>query len=166
MIAASHFIPDILARFNHYKSLADRTFTQLQPEEWHWRPSPESNSIAIIVQHLYGNMMSRFTHFLTEDGEKSWRRRDAEFEPMDMTPQDLLDCWATGWSHVLNTVGSLTDEQLMQQVAIRGDRMKAYDAVLRQLAHYSYHIGQIVTIGKMLRDQSWQNLSIPKKKLN
>ncbi|MCU0395798.1 MAG: DUF1572 domain-containing protein [Chitinophagaceae bacterium] len=164
MISADMFVPDVLARFNHYKSLADRTFTQLKPDEWHWRPSPESNSIAIIVQHLYGNMMSRFTHFLTEDGEKPWRRRDAEFETMDMTAQDLLDCWATGWSHVLNTVGALTDEQLTQEVTIRGEPMRAYDAVLRQLAHYSYHIGQIVTMGKMLRDQNWQNLSIPKMK--
>lgn len=162
MIAGASFKADVIARFKYYKALGDKTFQQLNDEEWQWRPSPESNSIAIIVQHMYGNMMSRFTNFLTEDGEKPWRKRDAEFEAMEVTKQDLVDFWETGWSHVLNTINNLTDEQLSQPVTIRAEKLAAYDAILRQLAHYSYHIGQIVVIGKMIKDAGWQNLSVPK----
>lgn len=162
MISAASFTKDIVTRFTSYKNLADKTFAQLSEADMHWRPSADSNSIAIIMQHLYGNMMSRFTNFLTEDGEKAWRRRDAEFEPMEVSKQDLLDFWETGWSHVLSTISSLTDEQLLQDVTIRTEKLKAYDAVLRQLAHYSYHVGQIVTIGKMIKDKDFKSLSIPK----
>lgn len=162
MIPASSFTSDVVSRFKYYKALADKTFAQLSEAEMKWHPSPESNSIAIVIQHMYGNMMSRFTNFLTEDGEKPWRKRDAEFEPMDVSKSDLIDFWETGWSHVFNAISSLTDEQLMQDVTIRTEKLKAYDAVLRQLAHYSYHVGQIVTTGKMIRDKDWQNLSVAK----
>ncbi len=162
MINGTNFTSDVIARFNYYKALGDKTFAQLSGEELKWQPSPESNSIAIIVQHMYGNMMSRFTNFLTEDGEKPWRKRDAEFEAMDVTKQDLVDFWETGWSHVFNTISNLSDDQLNHSVTIRGDQMAAYDAILRQLAHYSYHVGQIVVIGKMIKDAGWQNLSVPK----
>jgi hypothetical protein len=162
MISAASFTTDIIARFNYYKNLADKTFVQLSESDMRWRPSEDSNSIAIIMQHLYGNMMSRFTNFLTEDGEKVWRKRDAEFEPMAVSKQDLLDFWETGWSHVLSTISSLTDEQLLQDVTIRTEKLKAYDALLRQLAHYSYHVGQIVMIGKMIKGSEFVSLSIPK----
>jgi hypothetical protein len=162
MIDGTSFKADVIARLKYYKALGDKTFKQLADEELRWQPSPESNSIAIIVQHMYGNMMSRFTNFLTEDGEKPWRKRDAEFEAMEVTKQDLVDFWETGWSLVFNTISNLTDEQLNQPVAIRTEKLPAYDAILRQLAHYSYHIGQIVVIGKMIKDASWQNLSVPK----
>lgn len=162
MISATLFKQDISTRFSYYKKLADKTFEQLSEEEMRFRPSPDSNSIAIIIQHMYGNMMSRFTNFLTEDGEKPWRKRDAEFEAMDVSKQDLIDFWETGWSHVLATIASLTEEQLMQDITIRSEKLRAYDALLRQLAHYSYHVGQIVTIGKMIRDTDWKSLSIPK----
>jgi hypothetical protein len=162
MIAGAGFTADVIARFKYYKALGDKTFAQLSEEQIKWQPSPESNSITIIVQHMYGNMMSRFTNFLTEDGEKPWRKRDAEFEVMDISKQDLVDFWETGWSHVLNTINNLTDEQLNQPVTIRSEKLAAYDAILRQLAHYSYHIGQIVVIGKMIKDAGWQNLSVPK----
>lgn len=162
MISAASFTTDIVARFNYYKKLADKTFEQLNESDMRWRPSADSNSIAIIIQHMYGNMMSRFTNFLTEDGEKAWRKRDAEFEPMEVSKQDLLDFWETGWSHVLSTIASLTDEQLLQDVTIRTEKLKAYDAVLRQLAHYSYHVGQIVVIGKMIKNSEFLSLSIPK----
>jgi hypothetical protein len=122
-------------------------------------PHAHSNSIAIIVQHMYGNMMSRFTNFLTEDGEKPWRNRDAEFEPIDISKQDLLDFWETGWSRVFSVISSLTDENLLAPVSIRGEQLAAYDAVLRQLAHYSYHIGQIVWLGKIIKQGDWKNLS-------
>jgi hypothetical protein len=162
MIDALSFKADVIARFRYYKLLADKTFAQLSHDEMLWMPSSESNSIAIIVQHMYGNMMSRFTDFLTEDGEKPWRKRDAEFEPMDVSKQDLLDFWETGWSTVFSTIESLTSEQLMEDVTIRSEKLKAYDAILRQLAHYSYHIGQIVFIGKLIRNEGWSNLSVPK----
>jgi hypothetical protein len=162
MIAGTSFTADVIARLKYYKALGDKTFNQLTDEELQWKASPESNSIAIIVQHMYGNMMSRFTNFLTEDGEKPWRKRDAEFEAMEVTKQDLVDFWETGWSMVFNTISNLTDEQLNQQVTIRGEKLAAYDAILRQVAHYSYHIGQIVVIGKMIKDAGWQNLSVSK----
>lgn len=162
MITAADFTKDIIARFTYYKQLGHKTFAQLSEDELKWEPAEGANSIAIIVQHMYGNMMSRFTHFLTEDGEKPWRNRDAEFEPMNVSKQDLIDFWETGWSHVLSTIGSLSDAQLMQDVTIRTEKLKAYDALLRQLAHYGYHIGQIVMLGKMLRKNDWQNLSVPK----
>jgi len=162
MISAASFTTDIVTRFKYYKHLADKTFEQLSEADMHWRPSADSNNIAIIMQHMYGNMMSRFTNFLTEDGEKPWRKRDAEFEPMEVSKQDLVDFWETGWSHVLSTISSLNDEQLLQDVTIRMEKLKAYDAVLRQLAHYSYHVGQIVTIGKMMKDKDFKSLSIPK----
>lgn len=162
MIDAKLFREDLLARLKAYKTLGDKTFVQLGEEDFHFRPSPDSNSIAIIIQHLYGNMMSRFTNFLSEDGEKPWRRRDAEFEQMQVSRQDLVDFWETGWSHVLATVNSLSPEHMMQEITIRHEKHRVYDALLRQLAHYSYHTGQIVTIGKMIRDKAWQSLSIPK----
>ncbi len=162
MINAASFTTDIVTRLKYYKHLADKTFAQLSEAEVHWRPSNGSNSVAIIVQHMYGNMMSRFTNFLTEDGEKPWRNRDAEFEKMEVSKQDLIDFWETGWSLVLSVISSLTDEQLIQDVTIRTEKLKAYDAVLRQLAHYSYHIGQIVTIAKMIKDKDFISLSIPK----
>ncbi|MCU0333939.1 MAG: DUF1572 domain-containing protein [Chitinophagaceae bacterium] len=163
MLTAAAFTTDIVARFKYYKALGDQTFAQLSESELKWTPHAEGNSIAIIVQHLYGNMMSRFTNFLTEDGEKPWRNRDAEFEPMDISKQDLIDFWETGWSHVFAAISSLTNDNLLTPVFIRGEQLSAYHAVLRQLAHYSYHVGQIVLLGKMIRQQDWHNLSIPKK---
>lgn len=162
MFSATNFTSTIATRFNYYKQLADKTFAQLSEDEMHWRPTAESNSIAIIMQHLYGNMMSRFTHFLTEDGEKLWRKRDAEFEPMELTKQDLLDCWETGWSLVLSSIQSLSEAELMQTVYIRSEPLTAFDAILRQLAHYSYHVGQIVCLGKMMKNENWNNLSVQK----
>lgn len=163
MITAAVFKTDVVARFKYYKALGDKTFAQLTEAELKWAPQADSNSIAIIVQHMYGNMMSRFTNFLTEDGEKPWRNRDAEFEPMDISKQDLIDFWETGWSHVFSAIASLNEENLLAPVTIRGEQLTAYDAVLRQLAHYSYHIGQIVWLGKMIKQADWNNLSIPRK---
>ena len=158
------FIEDTLKRMLYYKSLADKTFEQLEENDFFFKPSPESNSIAIIIQHMYGNMMSRFTNFLTEDGEKAWRKRDMEFETNEFTKQDLLDCWQTGWSLVESVIKSLQAEDLDKEITIRGEGLFVYDALLRQLAHYPYHVGQIVLIGKMIKDTEWKNLSVPKGK--
>lgn len=158
-----NFIEDSLKRMLYYKSLADKTFEQLEDADFFFKASGESNSIAIIIQHMYGNMMSRFTHFLTEDGEKPWRKRDEEFEENEFSRQDLMDCWNTGWATVESAMHALKEEDLLKEITIRGEKLFAYDAILRQLAHYPYHAGQIVFIGKMLRDKHWKNLSMPKK---
>jgi hypothetical protein len=155
-------IEDILKRLLYYKSLGDKTFDQLEENDFFYRASPESNSIAIIIQHMYGNMMSRFSNFLTEDGEKAWRNRDAEFEANEFTRQDLIDCWQTGWSLVQSVIINLSHEDLEKEITIRGEKLFVYDALLRQLAHYPYHVGQIVLIGKMIKDTAWKNLSVPK----
>ncbi len=157
-----NFTEDALKRMFYYKSLGDKTFEQLEEKDFFYKPNDESNSIAIIIQHLYGNMMSRFTNFLTEDGEKAWRKRDAEFEPMNFSKQDLLDCWNTGWYTVTTAIKSLKEEDLEKEITIRSERLFVYDAILRQLAHYPYHVGQIVFIGKLIKNEGWKNLSVPK----
>ena len=109
-------------------------------------------------------MLSRWTEFLTTDGEKEWRNRDAEFETMHLTKIALLDHWNQGWELVLKTIGELTADDLLKEVTIRAEKLFAFDALLRQLAHYAYHVGQIVFIAKMIRNEQWVSLSIPKNK--
>lgn len=156
------FLADCIKRFEYYKSLADKTFEQLQDQDFYFRPSPDSNSIAIIIQHMYGNMLSRWTNFLVEDGEKEWRKRDAEFDDMQLSRQDLLSFWNEGWSCLLNALKQMTPADLDKTIYIRTEPLKAYDAIIRQMAHYPYHVGQIVTLGKMIRDKDFISLSIPK----
>ena len=158
----SEFLPEIIKRFKTYKALGDKTFEQLDDQDFFRQPSSESNSIAVIIQHMYGNAMSRWTNFLTEDGEKEWRKRDAEFEAMDITKQDLISFWNTGWNTMLQTLEALTEEDLDKTIYIRGEPHKAFDAILRQFAHYSYHIGQIVYLGRLYKGGEWKSLSIPK----
>ncbi|RFM25577.1 DUF1572 family protein [Deminuibacter soli] len=156
------FIKDIHSRFKTYKEMGDKALLQLDEAQLHFRPSPESNSIAIIVQHMYGNMLSRFTNFLTEDGEKHWRKRDAEFEAAGISRQDLLSFWNAGWECLLGAVTALQPENLMQTITIRSEPHLVYDALLRQLAHHASHVGQIITLGKMQKDAAWVPLSIAK----
>ncbi|MFY7652048.1 MAG: DUF1572 family protein [Chitinophagaceae bacterium] len=158
------FITAITERFQSCKALGDKTLEKLSIEQLHFCPDSESNSISIIVQHLYGNMVSRFTNFLTEDGEKSWRKRDGEFMAMDIEKEDLLSFWETGWSFVFETIKTLEEANLLQKVTIRNEPLFVFDALLRQLAHYNYHIGQIVYLGKMQLQGNWTSLSIPKTK--
>ncbi|MEO7308816.1 MAG: DUF1572 family protein [Chitinophagaceae bacterium] len=159
---ASQFLADTLKRLRYYKDVGDKSFEQLTEAEMHHKPTGESNSIAIIMQHMYGNMMSRFTNFLTEDGEKEWRKRDAEFEPMALTKTDLKDFWNTGWAMVLHTIEALQPEDLHKEITIRSEKLFVLDAILRQFAHYPYHVGQIVFIAKMIKDKDWKNLSVAK----
>ncbi len=166
MSFSSEFLPKIINRFKAYKELADKTFEQLEDKDFFYQPSAESNSIAIIIQHMYGNAMSRWTNFLAEDGEKEWRKRDAEFEVMDVSRQDLLSFWNTGWNVVFQTLESLREEDLDKTIYIRSEPLKAFDAILRQLAHYSYHVGQIVYVGKLIKDNEWKSLSIPRGQSN
>ncbi len=163
MELAAAFLRDSIKRFTNYKELGDKTLTQLEEKDFHFQPSSESNSIAVIIQHMHGNMLSRWTNFLTEDGEKEWRQRDAEFEASaNYSKAALLARWNEGWSCLLNTLEDLSPEDMVKTVTIRAEPLPVYDAILRQLAHYSYHVGQIVYIGKLIKNKQWVSLSIPK----
>jgi len=149
-------------QFAYYKLLGEKTFEQLSPEKLFYKYNEDSNSIAIIIKHLHGNMMSRWTDFLTTDGEKEWRKRDAEFEAANETKEGILALWNEGWDCLFKALDSLTEEDFSKTIYIRNQGHSITDAVNRQLAHYPYHIGQIVFIGKMLADNQWKSLSIPK----
>lgn len=162
MNVEERFLKDSIKRFQYYKELGDKTLAQLQDADLLVQPSSESNSIAVIIQHMYGNMMSRWTNFLTEDGEKDWRKRDAEFEVMPLSREDILSFWNAGWECLFNTLHSLTPADLSKTITIRTEPLLVYDAILRQLAHYPYHVGQIVYIGRLLKNKDWKSLSISK----
>ncbi|HLF45661.1 MAG TPA: DUF1572 family protein [Chitinophagaceae bacterium] len=158
----NEYLTTVIKRFNYYKDLGDKTFAQLEEKDFHFLPSSISNSIAIIVQHLAGNMHSRFTNLLTEDGEKQWRQRDAEFEIHNYSKQQIIDIWEKGWHCVFNSLNSLNPDDLLKTVTIRNEPLTVMDAINRQLAHYPYHIGQLIFVGKMIKDIAWKNLSVPK----
>lgn len=151
-------------RFQYYKDIGDKTLAQLSEEQFFWQYNEESNSIAIIIKHLAGNMLSRWTNFLTEDGEKDWRNRDLEFTSTFKTKDEVLEYWEKGWRCLFEALNQITDENINATIYIRGEAHSVLDAVFRQLAHYPYHIGQIVYIAKMMKDQDWQTLSIARKK--
>ena len=151
-----------LKRFNYYKELGDKTFVQLSDSELFWTYSSESNSIATLVQHISGNMESRWTRFLTEDGEKTWRNRDREFETHLKSKAEVIAVWEKGWDILFKALNQIEDHQWQKTILIRGEQHSVLDAVLRQLAHYPYHIGQIIYIAKMLKNDHWQILSIAK----
>jgi len=156
------FLETAIRRFKYYKDLGEKAFEQVDEQGLHYRPNDESNSIALIVQHMVGNMLSRWTNFLTEDGEKNWRKRDDEFEVHAQTKQQLMEEWQKGWDCLFSTLESLQEDDLLKTVYIRQEALTAVDAINRQLAHYPYHIGQIIYIGKLIRDKEWKSLSIPK----
>ncbi len=156
------FLDSYIKRITYYKKLGDETFEQLDDLDFHFQPNEESNSIAIIIQHLAGNMLSRFTNFLTEDGEKEWRHRDVEFELQHLSKERLLKKWEEGWACFLNAIQSLTETDLGNTITIRSEKLTVVDALNRQLAHYPYHVGQIVYLGRVIKNKAWKNLSIPK----
>lgn len=160
------FIENIIKRFNTYKELGDKTLAALSDDDINYCPNEESNSVAVIVQHLHGNMMSRFTNFLTEDGEKLWRKRDAEFVFAHLSKEQIMQIWNEGWNAVMQAVQGLQPDDLTKTITIRGEPLLVYDALLRQLAHYPYHVGQMVWIVKMLKGKNWQSLSIAKGESN
>lgn len=162
MSTSKEFLQTAIRRLKYYKDLGDKTFAQLNDWDFHYQPNAESNSIAIIIQHLAGNMLSRWTNFLTEDGEKEWRQRDDEFEVHEYTKHQLVDLWEKGWTCFLDTLSSLKKKDLKKTVTIRQEPLSVIDAINRQLAHYPYHIGQIVHIAKTIKGKNWGNLSIPK----
>lgn len=156
------YLTSVRKQFEYYKLLGEQTMQQLPDEALCWQYNAESNSIATIVQHLWGNMLSRWTDFLTTDGEKDWRNREAEFENSFQTREEVLAKWNEGWSCLLNAISQLREEDLNSEIFIRNMGCTVLEAINRQLTHYPYHIGQIVFIGKMVRDGQWQSLSIPK----
>lgn len=156
------YLASVKKRFLDQKKLAEKAIEQLDPILLFKSPNEDSNSIAVIIQHLWGNMMSRWTNFLTEDGEKPWRERDAEFENIVNTKEELMQKWNEGWKCMFDTLDSLKPEQLLDIVKIRGEEHTAMDAINRQLAHYPHHVGQIVYAAKMLKGGGFKSLSIPK----
>ena len=156
------YLQTAIKRLRYYKGLGEKTFEQLTDAELHYTPNAASNSIAVIIQHMAGNMLSRWTNFLTEDGEKPWRQRDEEFEVHNYTKQQLLEMWEKGWNCFLDALTSLTENDLLKTIYIREEPLLVIDAINRQLAHYPNHVGQIIYIGKLLKDTSWQSLSIEK----
>ena len=164
MSLAKAFLESYLTRSSYYKELGDKTFEQLNEAGFHYQPNAESNSIAMIIQHMAGNMLSRFTNFLTEDGEKTWRNRDMEFEEQQLTREQLLIKWNEGWDCYLSVIKSLREDDLLKTITIRSEELTVTDALNRQLAHYPYHVGQIVYIGRMIKKEEWKTLSIAKGK--
>lgn len=158
----SNYLDSVNKQFAYYKMLGDKTFAQLPDEAFFWQYNADSNSVATIVKHLHGNMLSRWTNFLTTDGEKETRDREAEFDNDTPTKADVLAQWEAGWACLFDAINALTDNDLDKIIYIRNMGHTVMEAINRQLAHYPYHVGQIVFIGKMACAESWQSLSIPR----
>lgn len=157
-----NYLEDVQKLFLYYKHLVDSTLNQLSDSQLFWRYNDESNSVAVLIQHIAGNMKSRFTDFLSTDGEKEWRNRDAEFELVDQDKARLLGAWDEAWKELFTTLKTLQFEDLDKVVHIRNQGHTVVEAINRQLAHYPYHVGQIVMLGKMMKGNNWRSLSIPK----
>ncbi|MDB5243137.1 MAG: hypothetical protein JWP57_3762 [Spirosoma sp.] len=155
------YLQSAIRQFEYYKLLGEKTLMQLPDDALFWQYNTESNSIAVLVKHLWGNMRSRWTDFLTTDGEKEWRDRDNEFDEASQSRAEILLQWEEGWRVLLDTLQSLREEDLTKTIYIRNQGHSVLEAINRQLAHYPYHIGQLVYVGKMLA-QHWTSLSIPR----
>lgn len=162
MTIGNVFLQSAIKRLAYYKNLGDKTFDQLSDADLHFQTNDASNSIAVIIQHMAGNMLSRWTDFLTTDGEKEWRNRDAEFEPGHQDKKQLVEFWEKGWDCCLGSLNRLTEDDLLKTVFIRNEGLPVTDAINRQLAHYAYHTGQIIYLAKLIKNEAWQNLSIAK----
>ncbi len=156
------YLTSVIKQFEYYKSLGDRTIANFTFEELQKEFVKDSNSISIIVKHMVGNMLSRWTNFLTEDGEKEWRHRDLEFEDTYTSKGTLIKHWNEGWQCLFDAITPLSEDDLERIIYIRNQGHTVTEAINRQLAHYSYHVGQIVFLGKLLKDGNWISLSIPK----
>ena len=158
-----NYLSSVKKQFGHYKKLVEGAIEQVNDEELLWKFNDESNSVAVIITHIAGNMISRFTDFLTSDGEKAWRNRDVEFEDKKISREGLLLRWQQGWDCLFQAIDVLQSEDLKRIVTIRGEEHTVVEALQRQLSHIAYHVGQIVFIAKMIRDDKWKTLSIPRK---
>lgn len=161
---SKHYLQNIRREFKRYQSLGDRCFKQLNEPDIHWHANDENTSIAIIVKHMVGNMLSRWTNFLTEDGEKSWRQRDNEFKDPYASLSEMIEAWEKGWECVFSALDMIDDSNFEEKVRIRDEEHTIPEALNRQLAHYAYHTGQIVWIAKNIRGAAWESLTIPKGK--
>ncbi|MEY9091666.1 DUF1572 family protein [Paenibacillus sp. RC84] len=164
MSANQTYLESARKQFLYYKTLGEKAMDQLEPEQLFTAYNEDTNSIATIVAHLGGNMLSRWTDFLTTDGEKDWRDRDAEFGHSLSDKEQLLDKWNEGWNCLFHALDSLSPGQLEQIIYIRNEGHTVIEAINRQLAHYPYHVGQIVYAAKLLKKEEWNSLSIPRNK--
>jgi hypothetical protein len=158
----TNYLTSMKKQFEYYKMLGEKAIEQTPDDKLFWQYNDDSNSIATVVKHLWGNMLSRWTDFLTSDGEKEWRHRDAEFENDIKSREELMTKWNEGWQCLFNAINPLSEEDLSKTIYIRNQGQTVTDAMNRQLAHYAYHVGQIVYIAKMAVGSSWKSLSIPK----
>jgi len=157
-----NYLASVSFEFRRYKTMGDKTFAQIGDADIHWRYAETDNSIAIIVKHMIGNMLSRWTNFLTEDGEKSWRERDMEFEKPFSTKTEMITAWENGWKCLFDALAQIDSSNFHHNIKIRNKEHSIVEAINRQLAHYASHIGQIVFVGKMIQGDDWNSLSIPK----
>lgn len=156
------YLESLRKQFSFYKMLGDKAFAQLEEKDLFWQYNEESNSIAITVNHMWGNMMSRWTDFLNTDGEKEWRDRDMEFEDVIKTREELLQKWEEGWACLFSAIDAVNEENFDSLIYIRNMGHTIPEAFNRQLGHYAYHTGQIVYIGRMIKGPAWKSLSVPK----
>ena len=168
MMPNNTYLESVKKQMRYYKTIAEKAIEQLEDEQLFFAANEDTNSISTIMNHLSGNMLSRWTNFLTSDGEKEWRNRDSEFDSLfhENDKAELMQLWDKGWNCFFSAINALTTEQLSTIIYIRNEGQTAMDAINRQLAHYPYHIGQIVFYAKMLKQTEWTSLSIPKNKSN
>lgn len=159
-----NYLDDALKSFRNYKKLAERAIEQVSDEEFFAAIDEEANSIAVVVKHIAGNLRSRWTDFLTTDGEKDFRDRDTEFEVTRDTRESLMEFWETGWQTLFDAIEPLSADDFSRTVTIRGQPHTVVEAINRQLTHYAYHVGQIVLLAKHFRSTEWKSLSVPKNR--
>jgi hypothetical protein len=165
MTVAAPYLADIRVQFEKLKTQAEQALAQVTDDHLHATLDPEGNSLAILVRHMAGNLRSRFTDFLTADGEKPDRHRDGEFEPDQLlTRPQLMADWESGWTALFATLGELSPDDLLRDVSIRGERMTALEALNRALTHHATHVGQMVFLAKHLAGPEWRTLSIPRRR--
>lgn len=159
-----YYLDNVIKNFRSLKALADKAIAQVDDEAFFLRLDPESNSIGLVVKHMAGNMRSRWTDFLTSDGEKPDRNRDSEFEEQSEDRATLMAKWEAGWKYVFDALEPLTEDDLLHTVTIRDEPHTVIDAINRQISHYGYHVGQIVFVAKHLKSADWQTLSIARNR--
>jgi hypothetical protein len=157
------FLADATRRFRETKAQADRALAQVPFERWSVRIDPGSNSLITLVLHVSGNQLSRWTDFLTTDGEKPDRHRDAEFEDASLSREELLGCWERGWTCLFDALAPLGEGDLVRPVVVRGQTMAVLEAIHRQMAHYALHVGQMLFLAKHLAGEGWQSQSVPRR---
>lgn len=157
-----NYLADTISNFHNYKKMAEKSMAQVSDEEFFKAIDEEANSIAVIVKHIAGNLRSRWTDFLTSDGEKEDRKRDTEFELMDETRESLIQFWEQGWQTLFEAIEPLTAKDFEKTVAIRGEAHTICEAINRQMTHYAYHVGQIALLAKHFRSSDWKTLSVPR----